>query len=523
MVIRETTGLGLTAREAFTGLVDCGLFSERMPPCLTSRGLSQLVPPDMQHLLTEHDPRKLERNLTRRGHDFIRYQAMRDVNVPRAMGIPHPESYIAQCLSIQRHWHTITSHCSKPVSPISRIFIQKIKDDCRVFRMNYKGWWADDVEEADIRAKISARFIVRADIANCFGSMYTHSIPWALHGRATAKQNRKLSLPGNVLDKATQVTRDQQTNGLMVGPHASNIISEIILTDVDYKLVANGYTSIVRHIDDYVFYADSRELAEAFVRDLGMHLRDYELTVNVGKTEIIPMPVASETDWVRRLRMFTISDHNGINVHRIRALLDLALQLSQDSHTSAPLNFAIQMVPPQIEDRSRRLFVYEVMNWALIYPYLAPLLERYVFDKHHFPGIEDAIKEYIGELFELGLQALSPEAIAYALYYALKYDYNLARPEREILRILELEDCVANLLLWKYCSMRGLPNVANQIKAQVDAYKVNVGRESDQHWLLVYELWTENELRANKQPFLADLKKRRFRFCQQPQAGGGWT
>lgn len=523
MVIRETTGLGLTPREAFAGLVDCGLFSERMPPCLTSRGLSQYVPPDMRRLLTETDARSLEKNLARRNHDFVRYQAMRDVNIPRAMGIPHPESYMAQCLAILRYWYLITSHCAKPGIPVSRIFIQKIKDDCRVFRMNYKGWWADDVEESDVRGKMGARFIVRADIANCFGSMYTHSIPWALHGRTVAKQNRKLSLPGNALDKATQVTRDSQTNGLLVGPHASNIISEIILTDVDHKLVADGYKSLVRHIDDYVFYADNRELAEAFVRDLGLHLRDYELTLNVGKTEIIPMPVASQTDWVRRLKSIAIPDQEAIRFDKIRTLLDLALQLSKESYTSAALNFAIQMVPRQLEDRARRLFVYEVMNWALIYPYLAPLMERHVFEKHYFTGIEDAIKEYIGNLFEVGLQLLSPEAVAFALYYALKYDYNLARPQRELLRILDLDDCVANLLLWKYCSMRGIRSVTNQIRAKVDAYKGTTGRDGDQNWPLVFELWTENELRGNGQPFLAGLKQRGFRFCKQPQAGGGWA
>ena len=44
MVRRQTTGLGLSEDEAFVGLVDYGLFSEKLPPCFTSEGLSDHVP-----------------------------------------------------------------------------------------------------------------------------------------------------------------------------------------------------------------------------------------------------------------------------------------------------------------------------------------------------------------------------------------------------------------------------------------------------------------------------------------------
>lgn len=50
-----------------------------------------------------------------------------------------------------------------------------------------------------------------------------------------------------------------ETHGLLVGPHASNLLSELILTRIDKTLFDEGYR-FVRHIDDYLCYVDSESL-----------------------------------------------------------------------------------------------------------------------------------------------------------------------------------------------------------------------------------------------------------------------
>ncbi len=126
MVRRLTTGLGLSGDEAFVGLVDYGLFSEKLPPCFTSQGLSDHVPTDLLMLTTENDPIILDKLLKKRAHDFIRYELLREVNTPRQMGVPHPESHVVQCLALKRHWAKIKRHCAKPETPVSRLFVRKI-------------------------------------------------------------------------------------------------------------------------------------------------------------------------------------------------------------------------------------------------------------------------------------------------------------------------------------------------------------------------------------------------------------
>ena len=508
--MKTTTGLGLSASEAFIGLVDYGLFSDVVPPCFVSEGISNYVPTNLQSISTETDDRKLRRLLDKASHNFIRFDALRHANIPRQMGIPHPESYIVQCLVIERYWNIIKRHCAKPQIPVSRIFVQETSDK-RVFVMNYKRRRFED-EETDIRNMIGARFVVQTDISACFSSIYTHSIPWAIHGRRIAKTNRSLSLAGNLLDKATQGIRDGQTNRLVTGPHSSNIISEIVLTRVDDSMVREGYKRFSRAIDDYTYYSKTFEEAENFVRTLGMFLREYDISLNAQKTEIIPMPIPVGKDWVQKLRDFEFPGQGEIGAEKVNAVLDLAQCLSNDAESFATLNYAIQMIPARLSNRAKRIFAQRAISLALIYPYLARLLGEHVFDKHSYSGIETDIQNFVELLLDMGIKKLYPDAIAHALYYSLKYGIKLRQTEDQLREIIQLDDCISDVLLLEYSRRNGLQRIRSALRRRVARLKGMERREQDRFWLLIYEMWSEATLRGNGQTFLADLKQRRFRF-----------
>lgn len=130
-------------------------------------------------LLDETDEKKLKEALADRAHDFTRYEALRDSNIPRHMGVPHPEAYSVQALAIAKHWQAIATHCNKPKPVFSRIHVRHIGDG-RIFEMNYKGSERFRLEEDEQKWMSGAQYVVEADIATCFPSIYTHSIPWAL-------------------------------------------------------------------------------------------------------------------------------------------------------------------------------------------------------------------------------------------------------------------------------------------------------------------------------------------------------
>lgn len=510
---RQTTGLGLDEDDAFVGLADFGLFAEKVPPCFTSEGMAAEVPTTMARILREKDSPKLGKLIAKQTRGFIRYQTLRDINIPRHLGIPHPQSHLAQCLAIKRCWDQIKKHCAKPAQPASRIFVRNTGGE-RVFVMSYKGQERFEVEEQEINFATGALYVVHADISTCFPSIYTHSIPWALHGRRKAKKVRgDLSLAGNILDKATQSVRDGQTNGLLIGPHASNIIAELVLTCVDSTLLKKGYTRLTRHIDDYRFYARTHEQAENFVRDLGMALREFELSLNEKKTKILPLPRPQVENWVRELSDFQFLA-GPIRFSTVRSFLDLALDLAHRAGTSATLNYAIKMVPARLNGRAKRLFVMEAVNLALSYPYLAPLLGEHVFAKHSHGDTEPLINTFATELLQTGIRRIYPDAIAHALFYAIQHDLTLPLSEAQLRRIVTIDDCVCDVLLIEYAKRRMLKKLVQAIKKRAANLKGLDPREQDPFWLLIYQVWSVADLRSNGQELLADLKSRKFNFLR---------
>jgi hypothetical protein len=510
----------LSEAAVLTGLLDFGLFADKVPPCFTSEGLAAIASLAMRDILVETDEKKLKDVIDTRAHDYIRYEALRDINIPRHLGIPHPEAYAVQALAISRHWKEVSTHCNQPKPAISRIHVRPTGSGS-IFEMNYKGQERYQLEEDEIRWMAGTQYVVHADVASCFPSIYTHSIPWAFHGKAAAKKTNSITaLVGNMLDKCTQNTRDKQTNGLLIGPHSSNIISEIILTKIDAELQAKGYKRISRHIDDYTFYADDFAQAESFVKELGLCLRGFEMSLNDKKTRILQLPRPSAENWIQRLNRFSFPKDEEVRFSTVRSFLDLALECSQNAGKSTPLNYAIKVLsnPAQkLNPRARRLYILEATNLALAYPYLAHQLDKHVFDRYG-DDLAKQVSEFSSSLAKMGLRKLYPDTIAHALYYALKHDAELNLNDHEFKEIVALDDCVVNVLLFEYATRNKRAKVVAAIKDRANEIKRWDKRDRDKQWLLIYQLWTANELTGNGQGFLAELKTKNFQFLKIPTA-----
>jgi hypothetical protein len=503
------------------GLLDHGLFGEKVPPCFVTKGLSVIAMEVMAGLLDETDEQKLRKSIDNAGHDYVRYEALRDINIPRHMGIPHPECYAVQALAISKHWKEITEHCNKPNPAISRVHVRHVGNG-RIFEMNYKGVERFQREEDELRWRAGAQYLVEADIAACFPSIYTHCIPWALDGVSKSKKSSSLTaLTGNLLDKCTQNTRDRQTNGLLIGPHASNIVSEIILTQIDAELQSKGYVKIVRHIDDYSFYADTVEEAETFIRDLGLSLRTYEMFLNERKTQILKLPRPSEENWRLVLNRFIFPTGQDVRFSVIRSYFDLALECAQVIGKATPLNYAIKTLagrgePRKLNGRAKRMYAQEAMNLALAFPYLAPLLDECVFIPYWHDGLKEPVAAFSTALAKLGVKKLYPDTIAQALYLALKYQVALGLSVAELAGIVQVDDCITNVLLLEYAKKQGLRKVQAAIRKRAALLKADDGRERDRQWLLIYQTWSIAELKGSGQGFLAQLKSKGFEFLAMP-------
>lgn len=100
-----------------------------------------------------------------------------------------------------------------------------------------------ELEESRLAKLAPFRFIAKTDISRFYHSIYTHSVPWAFHGKAAAKADRNSNSKAtfmNRLDLILRAGQDGQTVGIPVGPDSSRYIAELIGTAIDLEFIDRG-------------------------------------------------------------------------------------------------------------------------------------------------------------------------------------------------------------------------------------------------------------------------------------------
>ena len=421
---------------------------------------------------------------------------MRDINIPRSFGIPNPFAYQRLCECLKDNWPAVQNHFHLQTDDIgykiSRIHLRKMKGCSALFKMNYQDWRMDDDPVPGIL--IGKQYMVKADISTCFPSMYTHALGWALEGKKTAKgnKNKKDTWP-NSLDHAAMNMRNGETHGFMIGPHASNLMAEIILTVIDHRLNLNEW-HYIRNIDDYSCYVDSYEAAQSFLTDLQSELRQFDLMLNHKKTRICSLPVATTEHWVRRLQSVElVAAYGKVNYKAARGYLDLAISLMEDNGGSAAiLNYAIKVLAKQpLTDNARKYCAKTLMHYAYIYPYLLPLMEEYVFQAY---DVDTAlIANFTKKFFHDAMNRKNYEALSYALYFAIKYEFII--PDLNCEAAIQSDSCIFKLLTWLY--FKDDAEAARRMKKHA---REDLKNSMDEYWLFVYEILPQNELSGEWKP-----------------------
>lgn len=153
-------------------------------------------------------------------------------------------------------------------------------------------WW-QEIEQKSILLAIDYRYILHTDITDCYGSIYTHSISWALHTKPEAKKRENRTnqdLIGVAIDTHLQDMSYGQTNGIPQGSALMDFIAEIVLGYVDLllseRLESIDLTEyrILRYRDDYRIFTNNPFEAEQIAKLLSEILSDLGLKLNADKT-----------------------------------------------------------------------------------------------------------------------------------------------------------------------------------------------------------------------------------------------
>ena len=148
--------------------------------------------------------------------------------------------------------------------------------------------WSKQVEQKSIELGLEYDYIFHTDIVDCYGAIYTHSIPWAIHTRKVAKKERNDKCIGNAIDTALKGMNYGQTNGIPQGSVLMDFIAEMVLGYID-KYLSNCLDEsmeyhIIRYRDDYRIFTHSKKDGDTIIRELSKILSELGMRLNGEKT-----------------------------------------------------------------------------------------------------------------------------------------------------------------------------------------------------------------------------------------------
>lgn len=154
----------------------------------------------------EFNPTLVGSNPKVRSAKPTKYSHARGGLLRRPLSIPNPLTFYRLAREIDHHWAALQPHIGgTQLSSTRPVFMPT-------------GRAIQGAQSQSMRSMLAAhtrlnnRYVLRTDINRYYQSIYTHSIPWAVHTKAIAKANRTMALIGNCLDLLTRAGQDGQTD-----------------------------------------------------------------------------------------------------------------------------------------------------------------------------------------------------------------------------------------------------------------------------------------------------------------------
>lgn len=213
----------------------------------------------------------------------------------RSIQITNPYIYylLVKQITNRGKWKEIKNRFKdfqRPQIEVSSIPMVKSKKDKSHKSTGITSWW-ENMEQRSIALGLQYRYMFVTDITNCYPSIYTHSIAWALMGKEQAKEKRdRAGLLGNIIDHYIQSMQYGQTNGIPLGSTLYDFIAEMVLGYADMllsdKLAGEGISDykILRYRDDYKVFSNSKEDIDRIAFLLQEVLAGLNFQLNAKKT-----------------------------------------------------------------------------------------------------------------------------------------------------------------------------------------------------------------------------------------------
>lgn len=479
-------------------IISTGFFARQIPNEFISASLSENI---NQINLTKS---KLSKEGLNKWCKLIDFSIPKNDNFRRILSVPHPLHYILLARIIEEKWDDLESHFSKSSFSLTT---PKIVDN----RIEPKYKMSEKIDRR-IHNLVFKKYILQADITRYYPSIYTHSIPWALHTKEVAKANtRDGSYFGNEIDRLVRNLQDGQTIGIPIGPVTSLIIQEILGSSIDdefkkeYGEGLEGY----RYTDDMEYYFSSSEEAERALNILTKILKNYGLDINVSKTKVIKTPQILEPEWVYYFKKYEFrksknNKNKSIYLQNtdLKEFFSMAFKYKNETDDKGILNYAIKVLRNTVVYRENwdvfeSLLLQSIFVDSSIIPTVFETIEGYKY--RDYPINYERIKKFINVLIKDNIELRNDFEVSWSLSFAEKLNIPIEENISEML--LKSENAIINILTL-------ILNSKKLLKGELDFshYESLLTKDSlyDENWLFYYESCIYEWLGKNNQELKND-------------------
>lgn len=279
-----------TATERFRRLLSHGFFAPELPPCFVSEDLARDRASIWKEVAQATNPTYDKFISQTSWFHFPRFNRN-----DRRYGVINPIAYLAISKVVADEFVKLRSDARRNSGMSASPLVFDWNGSRAILRPSI------DLRD-DFRVDLASRReeFVSADLRAFYHSIYTHSIPWAIRGKATAKADQHSNHFANLLDRLCRNAQDRQTIGLPVGPDTSRVIGEVVASGIDAALKAQiSLTSkdASRYVDDYTISSGDGLSGQAIVAALRRAAADFELELNHDKTEIVSTSARLDVGW----------------------------------------------------------------------------------------------------------------------------------------------------------------------------------------------------------------------------------
>ncbi|QOZ85850.1 hypothetical protein DXT74_17425 [Chromobacterium sp. Rain0013] len=374
----------------------------------------------------------------------------------RTISLPNPVAQTYISFRVVEHWGKIVSLYRKSKLSASRPrFLRNGGRATSITPMQF-------LYDRKIAKSAGYRYMLKTDLSRFFPTIYTHSVPWAVHTKSKAKKNRGLTAKwfGNLLDLDLRQCQDGQTIGIPIGPDTSHIIAEVVATAVDLEFHKHfkGWPAGFRYVDDYFLFFETAKDAERALAALIRSLREFELQINFEKTKTCPVIEITEDFWTHKLRAFDIAPKGRRHASDLNHFFELAKDLARENFDESVMLYALKRVSATIVRKQYwDTFEAHLCHVAMAYPNTLQIVARILlsYSRVGYPLGKGRLSRMITAVIEDHSSLGHHSEVAWSLWMAKELDLVLTM--RNVDSIAEMNSSVCALLLMDMDAAGKLP------------------------------------------------------------------